>query len=270
MKTSGSEGTADGDLGGKRKPSDPFYGELDMAGELFPGLPASSNQKQSDPACTQKEAESSHSAPHRTELTPDQRQDNESNFSESPLDRNLLRLGLRNSSLDNKLLSEQGPLDQHQLDWPLADSDLQSRAGTTRLGPHSPFETMIASESQAMMASSGTRPLQEPITPNWSMRDPAPLRQPTKGHDRRSQPYTEPCHTALTFETRFLQGGGGRPNSGLHLSSTRGDKPPSDINQPAATSCEVHSLKTDPYGARSSAIGAHLGQSFERGSCSLR
>ena len=61
-----------------------------------------------------------------------------------------------------------------------------------------------------------------------------------------------------------------RPNPSLHLGSTRRDKPPSDINQPAATSCEVHSLKTYPYGARSSVIGAHLGQSFERGSCSLR
>ena len=180
-------------------------------GEQFPGLPVSSNQKQSDPACTQKEAESPYSAPHQTELTPDQRQDNESDVSKSPLGRNLLRLGLRNSSLDNKPLSEQGPLDQHQLDWPLADSDLQSRVGTTMLGSHSPFETMIPSEGQAMTASSGTRPLQEPITPNWSMRDPAPLRQPTKGHYRRSQPYTEPCHTTLTLETSLLQEGGCDP-----------------------------------------------------------
>ena len=40
-----SEGTADEDLGGKRKPSDLLYGELDMAGVPSPGLPISSDQK---------------------------------------------------------------------------------------------------------------------------------------------------------------------------------------------------------------------------------
>jgi len=73
MKTSESEGTVDGDFSGKRKPSAPVYGELDMNGGPFPGLPASFNQKQTETACKQKHAELSHSAPHQTELTPDQR-----------------------------------------------------------------------------------------------------------------------------------------------------------------------------------------------------
>ena len=70
----------------------------------------------------------------------------ETNVSQSPLDRNLLRLGPRNQSSDNKILSEQGFIDQNYVDCQFAYSDLQNGAGTTKIGPHSSYATKLHDE----------------------------------------------------------------------------------------------------------------------------
>ena len=92
--------------------------------------------------CEQKYEESSNFAPHRAELTPYQRQGDETNASQSPLDRNLLRLGPQNQSPDNEILSEQDLVDQHHVVWHFAYRGSKSpldvnQQAATACGAHS-------------------------------------------------------------------------------------------------------------------------------------